>query len=151
MALSWKGTRQNVGYKQTCQSSGVVWKSRWTSWAPVPMVSLDVKQHFNQTVLSLRAQERSEHGGRDGLDHSELDNPLLRVSTAGSLGTVFVAVFLTTVERARCKVHKCLCTCKVPIILMSIVLVDAVGLSCICEVGPLGTSYSTIDSLPRPQ
>ena len=83
--------------------------------------------------------------------HSELDNPLLRVSTVGSLGTVFVAVFLTTVERARCKVHKCLCTCEVPIILMSIVLVDAVGLSCICEVGPLGTSYSTIHSLPRPQ
>ena len=33
------------------QSPGAVWKSRWTSWAPVPnkaMVSVDVKQHFNQ-------------------------------------------------------------------------------------------------------
>ena len=32
------------------QSSGAVWKSRWTSWAPVPnkpTVSVDVKQHFN--------------------------------------------------------------------------------------------------------
>ena len=32
-------------------SSGTVWKSRWTSWAPVPnkpTVSVDVKQHFNQ-------------------------------------------------------------------------------------------------------
>ena len=32
------------------QSSGGVWKSRWTSWAPVPnkpTVSVDVKQHFN--------------------------------------------------------------------------------------------------------
>ena len=32
------------------QSSGAVWKSRWTSWAPVPnkpMVSMDVKQHFS--------------------------------------------------------------------------------------------------------
>ena len=32
------------------QCSGAVWKSRWTSWAPVPnkpMVSVDVKQHFN--------------------------------------------------------------------------------------------------------
>ena len=31
------------------QSSGAVWKSRWTSWAPVPnepTVSVDVKQHF---------------------------------------------------------------------------------------------------------
>ena len=34
-----------------CQRSGAVWKSRWTSWAPVPnklTVSVDVKQHFNQ-------------------------------------------------------------------------------------------------------
>ena len=32
------------------RSSGAVWKSRWTSWAPVPnkpTVSVDVKQHFN--------------------------------------------------------------------------------------------------------
>jgi len=32
------------------QSSGGVWKSRWTSWAPIPSkptVSVDVKQHFN--------------------------------------------------------------------------------------------------------
>ena len=37
-----------------------VWKSRWTSWAPVPnkpTVSVDVKQHFNQlNKLSRRHQ-----------------------------------------------------------------------------------------------
>ena len=34
------------------QSSGAMSKSRWTSWAPVPnkpTVSVDVKQHFNQS------------------------------------------------------------------------------------------------------
>ena len=34
------------------QSPGAVWKSRWPSWAPVPnkpLVSVDVKQHFNFT------------------------------------------------------------------------------------------------------
>ena len=38
------------------QSSGAVWKSRWPSWALIPhkpMVSVDVKQHFIATVLSL--------------------------------------------------------------------------------------------------
>ena len=41
------------------QSSGAVRKSRWPSWAPVPnkpMVSVDVKQHFNRNqngVLTL--------------------------------------------------------------------------------------------------
>ena len=37
-------------HKPCSQSSGGVWKSRWTSWAPVPnkpTVSVDVKQHFN--------------------------------------------------------------------------------------------------------
>ena len=41
----WKGRRIRLR-----QSSGAVWKSRWTSWAPVPnkpAVSVDVKQHFN--------------------------------------------------------------------------------------------------------
>ena len=36
---------------QEFQSSGAVWKSRWTSWASVPnkpTVSVDVKQPFNQ-------------------------------------------------------------------------------------------------------
>ena len=46
-----------------CHSSGARWKSRWTSWAPVPnklTVSVDVKQHFNNNdriaciVLSVR-------------------------------------------------------------------------------------------------
>ena len=35
------------------QSSGTVWKSRWPSWDPVPnkpMVSVNVKQHFNQQL-----------------------------------------------------------------------------------------------------
>ena len=39
-----------------CQSSGDVWKWRWTSWASVPntpTVSVDVKQHFNtKTAVS---------------------------------------------------------------------------------------------------
>ena len=46
-------------------SSGGVWKSRWTSWAPVlhkPTVSVDVKQHFNQIhdagYTSLYAEEK---------------------------------------------------------------------------------------------
>ena len=33
------------------QSSGAVWQSRWTPWAPVPnkpTVSVDVKQHFKK-------------------------------------------------------------------------------------------------------
>ena len=36
------------------QSSGAVWKSRWSSWAPVPnkpAVSVDVKQHFNNVCM----------------------------------------------------------------------------------------------------
>ena len=41
----------------TCgqQSTGSVWKSRWTSWAPVPnkpTVSVDVKQHWTWTQSS---------------------------------------------------------------------------------------------------
>ena len=38
------------------QSSGAVWKSRWTSWAPVPnkpTVSVDIKQLFNQEDMKL--------------------------------------------------------------------------------------------------
>ena len=38
----------------TWQSSEAVWKSRWPSWAPVPnkpTVSVDVKQHFNQSTM----------------------------------------------------------------------------------------------------
>ena len=36
-----------------CQNTGAVWKSRWTSWAPVPNnppVSVDVKRHFNHQL-----------------------------------------------------------------------------------------------------
>ena len=36
------------------RSSGAVWKSRWTSWAPVlnkPTVSVDVKQHLNNNQM----------------------------------------------------------------------------------------------------
>ena len=35
-----------------------VWKSRWTSWAPVrnkPTISVDVKQHFNQDTDRMNA------------------------------------------------------------------------------------------------
>ena len=38
--------------RMTAQSPGAVWKSRWTSWAPVPntpTVFMDVKQHFNKS------------------------------------------------------------------------------------------------------
>ena len=37
-------------YRSMPRSSGAVWKSRWTSWVPVPKkptVSVDVEQHFN--------------------------------------------------------------------------------------------------------
>ena len=45
------------------QSSGAVWKSRWTSWAPVPnkpTVSVGVKQHFNQQCEAGRGCHRLE-------------------------------------------------------------------------------------------
>ena len=45
-----------LGLSLSCQSSGAVRKSRWTSWAPVPnkpTVSVDVKQHFKQAFLVL--------------------------------------------------------------------------------------------------
>ena len=46
-------------YYQNQQSSGVVWKSRWPSWAPIPnkpMPSVDIKQHStnqNQSNITL--------------------------------------------------------------------------------------------------
>ena len=45
------GYKRNAWYSLSRDSSGSVWKSRWTSWAPVlnkPTVSVDVKQHFNK-------------------------------------------------------------------------------------------------------
>ena len=42
---------------QCCQSPGAVWKSRWTSWAPVPKkpaVSVDLKQHSTNFNAALR-------------------------------------------------------------------------------------------------
>ena len=48
---SFRESQWNMfGLGRNKQSSGAVWKSRWTSWAPVPnkpLVSVDVKQHFN--------------------------------------------------------------------------------------------------------
>ena len=44
------------------QSSGAVWKSRWTSWALVlnkPTVSVAVKQHFNQPFVTLDHDNQS--------------------------------------------------------------------------------------------
>ena len=64
--------------------------------------------------------------------HTELDCPLLQVSTAGSLDTVFVTLFRAAVERACCGVHKLLRTGEVPTTLTSIVLVVADGLSRVC-------------------
>ena len=68
-AIMWCGyeyTYQSIAWHQ---SSGAVWVSRWTSWAPVPnkpTVSVDVKQHFN--IAWPRAQELCEsRGGRPGL------------------------------------------------------------------------------------
>ena len=59
----WRHCVQGTG-----QSSGAVWKSRWTSWATVPnkpTVSVDVKQHFNQTGKGVWT-------GRDDDDEVEL-------------------------------------------------------------------------------
>ena len=47
---------RHVAFCLSCPrpSAGAVWKSRWSSWAPVPdkpTVSVDVKQHFNQSCL----------------------------------------------------------------------------------------------------
>ena len=52
----WQERIRHVAFCLSClrQSSGAVWKSRWPSWAPVPdklTVSVDVKQHFNQSCL----------------------------------------------------------------------------------------------------
>ena len=60
----WRWTNKSQ-FKQSwsTQSSGAVWKSRWLSWAPVPnkpMVSVDVKQHFNIVV---NIAELCESGG----------------------------------------------------------------------------------------
>ena len=49
--IKHKRFRQKVFVRCNALSSEAVWKSRWTSWAPVPnkpTVSVDVKQHFNQ-------------------------------------------------------------------------------------------------------
>ena len=46
-------------------SSGAVWKSRWPSWALVPnkpTVSVDVKQHFNQSCFRSFTSKKS--GGK---------------------------------------------------------------------------------------
>ena len=57
-------------FKISLQSSGAVWKSRWTSWASVPnkpAVSVDVKQH-STTRTSCKAQKLCENrGGRPWL------------------------------------------------------------------------------------
>ena len=57
---SIKGNSNNVlrvtVEKCFCQRSGAMRKSRWLSWVPVPnkpMVSVDVKQHFNNDELML--------------------------------------------------------------------------------------------------
>ena len=53
-SLTWRDDWTLTG--RLAQSSGAVWKSRWTSWAAIPnkpTVSVDVKQHFNQRLTSL--------------------------------------------------------------------------------------------------
>ena len=65
------------------------------------------------------------------LSRSEVDKLLLQIPIGGSLGTVFLTVFHTTIETGSCKVHKLLCTGEVPstsIVLVQVVV--AVGLSC---------------------
>ena len=47
--IFWTRALRNGG-----QSSGAVWKSRWTSWAPVPnkpTVSVDGKQHSTNNII----------------------------------------------------------------------------------------------------
>ena len=60
----------SVGDQMICavalQSSGAVWKSRWTSWAPdpnKPTVSVDVKQHFNNKAVAWRVTPWAVAGG----------------------------------------------------------------------------------------
>ena len=52
------------------QSSGVVWESRWPSWAPVPnkpTVSVDVKQHSTNLKIHIVQELCESRGGRPGL------------------------------------------------------------------------------------
>ena len=76
------------------QSSGAVWKSRWPSWAPVPnkpTVSVDVKQHFNNT--SSRPSLKSHMFFVDVKHHERKKDCLLlkccftSTETEGLLGT----------------------------------------------------------------
>ena len=63
----------NIRSIKTCalgpprQSSGAVWESRWTSWAPAlnkPTVSVDVKQHFNNNPPRLLSASVPAEAGR---------------------------------------------------------------------------------------
>ena len=61
------------------------------------------------------------------VSHSELDNPLLHVSTAGCPDSCLLLLFRTGIERTSCGVHKPLRTGGLPTTLTSIVLVVADG------------------------
>ena len=100
--------------------------SQLVSWLDFWLVEVLLYVHRNRRLI------RDGSPGRPPrLSHSSRAL-LLQVSTVGSLGTVFVSVFSTTVKRTSCGVHMLLYTGEVPSTLMSIVLAVAVGLSCFC-------------------
>ena len=88
------------------------------------MVSADVKP-YDQSDGQLEPRGGLNKEVELG-SHGELDNPLLQVSTVGSLGTVFVSVPRATVQRASCFAL----AGEVPDTLTSAVLVVAVLFFC---------------------
>ena len=110
------------------------------------MVLADVKP-YNQSDGQLEPRGGLNKEVELG-SHGELDNPLLQVSTVGSLGTVFVSVPRATVQRASCFAP----AGEVPDTLTSAVLVvAALFFFCFCffflRVGALWTSYSYVSDL----
>ena len=61
-----EGWQKEGEEKQATQSSGAVWKSRWSSWAAsvppliVLMVSVDVKQHWTEGLSEPRSRVKVE-------------------------------------------------------------------------------------------
>ena len=70
--------------------------------------------------------------------HSELDNPLLYVPTAGCPDSCLLLLFRSAIERTNCGVHKPLRTDGLPTTLTSIVLVVADGFFGLCVSERLG-------------
>ena len=70
--------------------------------------------------------------------HSELDNPLLHVPTAGCPDSCLLLLFRSAIERTSCGVHKPLRTGGLPTTITSIVLVVADGYFGLCVSERLG-------------